>query len=86
MFATKLCIHIKQDLKFRQWFKWFFFLATALILIWDTTDVSNVFVFDALLILSFLDRPKQLPLLFHCLTPDDFTCQGIASRRERVKG
>ena len=32
-----------------------------------------------LLNLSLLDPPKQSPLLFYCLTPDDFTRQRRAS-------
>ena len=34
--------------------------------------------------LTLPDQPKPAPLLFYCLTPDDFTCQGRASGWERV--
>ena len=35
------------------------------------------------LILSLPDWPKPAPLLFYCLTPDNFTRQGRASGWER---
>ena len=36
--------------------------------------IQYIYLFNFLLTLSLIDRPKSAPLLFYCLMPDNFTC------------